>query len=269
MTQEQWDNTPLTKRNELMADLASSNKDVELKSQGSYRTAAEQALPRLELYQGMRALSTRPGMEKVFNILGDSDLVSLGGKALSEGRLTDRLANLETLLTQANITDPTLRSDAAKLVKLINESNALSANTSSSPTDMATSLRNSGNPSLANPRDAFISLTDVLAHREKNHLDVFDLMQGKGPDKKKHSAADLLSSPEFKANKRKFMEENKRLLTEPPTDVTPDWYMPAKQAPAPAKAAATTATSRPTTSGPTLAAIQAEMARRAAAKGTP
>ena len=202
----------------------------------------------------------------MFNIIGDSDVVSLGAKALSEGRLTDRLANLETLLTQANITDPTLRADAAKLVKLINESNSLSANTTSSPTDMAASLRNAGNPSMNNPRDAFISLTDALAHREKNHVDVFDLMSGKGPDKTKHTAADFVTSQAFKANKRKFMEEHQRILTEPPTDVTPDWYMPAKQAPAPAKAAATP---KPTTSGPTLAAIQAEMARRAAAKGTP
>jgi hypothetical protein len=247
MTLTEWQNTPLLKRNDLVADLASSNKDTELASMKTYRTAAEEAQPRLELFQGMRTLATRPGMDKVFNVLGGSDVVSLGAKALSEGRLTDRLANLDNLLIQAKLTDPVLRSDAAKLVKLINESNALSSG-GTSATDMAATLRNAGRPSLTNPQDAFVSLTDALAHSDKNHLDVYDLITGNGPDKTKYRAADIVSSPAYKDLKRKFMENHMTILTKPPTDVTPDWYMPTKRTAAAAPAAAPAAaagTSRP------------------------
>jgi hypothetical protein len=244
MTQDQWDNTPLTRRNELTAELASSNKDVALKSMGAYRAAAENAQPKLQLYQGMRELASSKDMDKVFNLLGGNDAVSLAGKAISEGRLTDRLANIDELLRNANITDPDLRRRTAELVKLINENKSIAGNSTSSPTDQATALRAEANPSLNTPRTAFLALTDALAHTEANHRDLFDILNSKKPNGGQYNAANFITENAFKENKRKFMEEHANILKNPPRDVTPTWYMPAKTSEAP-KAPAASASKHP------------------------
>ena len=256
---EVWMQQPLSQRNSLIESLATANKNVALDSMGAYRSAAEKAQPKLALYMGMRELAADPKMAPVFNILGGSDIVSLAGKAISEGRLTERLAGIEDNMRQAYLDDPTLRSKVARLAKLINETKS-TTNTTSSPTDQATALRGAANPSMDNPQTAFLALTDALAHTEKNHLDIYDILQGIDPEtKSKYNAATFMDRPSFKNNKTTFMKEHADILKNPPGQETPSWYLPTRQAaPAAAPRAAATA---PISS---YAALKAEMARRAA-----
>jgi len=237
LTQAQWDAMPLQRKNELVASLGATGKDITLKSEAQYRSAAESAQPKIELYKSMRELAAPADMAVVFNILGGNDIMSMAGKALSQGRLTDRLANLDTLLVQGNITNPDLRRRAAQLAKLINENKAMSD--TNAVTDQATALRGAGNPSLENPRDAFISLTDALAHREKNHIDLFGMLEQKDPvTGQKYNAPNFMNTDAWKTNKRNFMREHSALLKEPPTDQTPSWYFPSTTPSAPARPAA-------------------------------
>ncbi len=258
LTQAQWDAMPLQRKNELTASLGTTGKDIALKSEAQYRSAAESAQPKIELYKSMRELAAPADMAVVFNILGGNDIMSMAGKALSQGRLTERLANLDTLLVQGNIDNPDLRRRAAQLAKLINENKAMSD--TNAVTDQATALRGAGNPSLENPRDAFISLTDALAHREKNHINLFGMLEQKDPvTGQKYHAPNFMNTDAWKTNKRNFMREHSALLKEPPTDQTPSWYFPSTTTTAPAARPA--AASAPSTGGSTRSRLEQRLNR--------
>jgi hypothetical protein len=252
-TQQQWDNTPLAAKNAFGSALAETNKDVAVGSLQTYQKAAEAAQPKLDLYRGMRELATSPGMGKVFGILSGNDAVSLAGKALDDGRLSDRLANIQTLLIQANVTDPDLRRRAAQLVKLINENKSTVGSSSSSPTDQATALRGAANPSLENPQTAFVALTDSLAHSEARNRDLFGILKGKKPSGEGYNASTFTTEPAFKDYTRKFMDQHSDMLLNAPKDKTPSWYAPdsgQSVSPSSSKTASAPAKSAPARSAP-------------------
>lgn len=229
MTQAEWDSKPLSFRNAFIAGLAESNKNVAVGSMQNYQKAAESALPNLIRYQGMRELATSPGMASVFNILGGNDVISLGGKALDEGRLTDRLANIQELLTQANITDPDLRRRAAELVKLVNENKSNIPDSSGRTTDQATALRGAANPSMKNPQTAFVALTDALAHTEAKNRDLFALAKSKKADGSGYNASNLVNEPAYKDFTKNFANEHSNILLNSPKDKTPSFYFSSKE----------------------------------------
>jgi hypothetical protein len=223
-TQSEWDNMPLTAKNAFNASLSESNKNIALGSMENYQKAAEAAQPKLNLYQGMRELATSPGMSKVFGILNGNDALSLAGKAMDEGRLSDRLSNIQGTLIQANISDPELRSRVARLIKLINENKSMPGSSSSSVTDQATALRSTANPSLENPQTAFVALTDSLAHTEAKNRDLFGILKSKKQNGEGYNASNFINEPAYKNYTKKFMDDHTNILLNPPKDKTPSWY---------------------------------------------
>lgn len=266
-TQAEWDAMPLAAQNKAIAALGAANTELSFKTLGQYRDLATQAQPQIERLKTMRELAAPEDpklaaeIDKAFNILGGDDAVSLGGKALSEGRLTDRLANIDNLLVQAGIKTPEARRRIAELKKLINEQNA-NTGSEQSITDQQTALRGASNPSLDNPRAAFISLTDALAHTAKNKQELYDILEGRGPDKKKYHAPDFVGSDAYKANKLAFVNRHKQIFDTTPTSKTPDFYFPGTASAAPATAAATRVSpSTPSASGSTRSRLEERLNR--------
>lgn len=224
MSQEQWNATPITAKNAFSASYAETNKNIAAKTMAEYKDKAETAQPKIDLYQSTRELATSPGMDKVFNLLGDNDIVSLAGTALNEGRISDRLANINNILTQANINDPDLRSRVSRLIKLINENKSMQGN--SRTTDQATALRGASNPSLDNPQTAFVALTDALAHSESRNRDLFRLVNSKKPNGEKYNPSTLINEPAYDDYSKDFTRTHTGILTGKPGNQVPSFYSP-------------------------------------------
>jgi hypothetical protein len=246
LSQAEWDSKPLAAKNAFGSALAEANQQVATGTMMNYQKAAESAQPKLDLYRGMRELATSPGMDKVFGILSGNDAVSLAGKALDEGRLSDRLANIQNLLIQANVTDPDLRRRAAQLVKLINENKSTIGSSSSSPTDQATALRGAANPSLENPQTAFVALTDSIAHTEAKNRDLYGILKSKKENGGGYNASNFTTEPAYKAYTKKFMDEHANMLLNPPKDKTPSFYSPYSEQVTPASAVSKPVPNKPT-----------------------
>lgn len=251
-SEDEWNSKPLAAKNAFNSSLAETEKDVAVGSMTNYQKAAEAAQPRLDLYRGMRELATSPGMDKVFGILSGNDAVSLAGKALDEGRLSGRLASIQNLLVQANITDPDLRRRAAQLVKLINENKSMVGDTSGRTTDQQTALRGAANPSLENPQTAFVALTDTLAHTEAKNRDLFGILKSKKANGEGYNASSFTTEPAYKAYTKKFMDEHTNMLLNPPKTGTPSFYSPSsdQNAPSVSASAAPSNKATPTRSAP-------------------
>jgi hypothetical protein len=219
LTQSQWDILPLKKKNDIVDSIAGTNQENIKKSEDAFREPAVNAPVQISNLRSMRELALYPGMEKVFNVLGGDDLLSLVGKGISEGRLTDRLASLEPILRQANITDPDLRRNAAQLAKLINEQK-LSGNNANTTDDLR-NMQVSANPSFDNPQTAFVNLTDAIAHTQRRHIDLWKMQQGNNPEKQRLNAYQFIGSPMWNKYNEDFSNEHRNILLKPPSLQTP------------------------------------------------
>lgn len=219
LTQSEWDLYPLKKKNEIINLLAETNQENSNNAEKALREPAVNAPVQISNLRSMRELALYPGMEKVFNVLGGDDLLSLVGKGISEGRLTDRLASLEPILRQANITDPDLRRNAAQLAKLINEQK-LSGNNANATDDLR-NMQASANPSFDNPQTAFVNLTDAIAHTQRRHIDLWKMQQGNNPEKQRLNAYQFIGSPMWNKYYENFSNEHRNILLKPPSLQTP------------------------------------------------
>jgi hypothetical protein len=273
LTQAMWDDMPLTRKNQIATELAGANTENVLKAEQTLRSTAESAPQDISRLRAIRELGSAPGMEAVFGILQGNDVVSLAGKAISEGRLTERLANLEGILRQANITDPTILRNVAQLTKLINEQK-MSGGVSGTATDQLRELQSQSNPSLENPQSAFLNLTDAIAHARRHHFDLWQTVSGNNPDKVRHNAYTFVGSDAWKPLNKAYAERHANIFNNPPKPDAPadiyDLTIPGKGTSAKPAPAAATAPAGKTTSPITLDALDAAIARKAAAKkGTP
>lgn len=270
LTQAMWDNLPLTRKNQIATELAGANQGNILSAEKALREPAQTAPQDVARLKTMRELATAPGMAAVFGILKGSDFMSLVGKAVSEGRLSERLANLEGLLRQADIKDPVILRNVAQLEKLINEQK-MSAGFNGVATDQLRSMQSESNPAMSNPQDAFVNLTDAIAHTKKHQYDLWNAVSGNNPEGKRRNAYTFIGSEEWKPLNKSYQERHSNILNNPPKLDTPaDIYdfavNPKSEKANNAGAPVTSAGKTPIT----LEALDAAIARKAAAKkGTP
>jgi len=207
-------------------------------------------------------------MEAVFGVLKGSDFMSLVGQGLSEGRLTDRLSNLENILRQANIKDPNVLRNVAQLEKLINEQK-MSSGFGSLATDQARAMQSEANPSFNNPQSAFVNLTDAIAHTRRHQYDLWNAVSGNNPEGKRRNAYSFVGSEEWKPLNKSYQERHSSILNNPMRlDAPADIYDFAQNPKTNKENAQITNT--PSAKTPiTLDALDAAIARKAAKKGTP
>jgi len=268
LTQSVWDTMPLKQKNQVIENISGANTENLFAAEKALREPAQSAPQDVARLKTMRELATAPGMEAVFGVLKGSDFMSLVGQGLSEGRLTDRLSNLENILRQANIKDPNVLRNVAQLEKLINEQK-MSSGFGSLATDQARAMQSEANPSFNNPQSAFVNLTDAIAHTRRHQYDLWNAVSGNNPEGKRRNAYSFVGSEEWKPLNKSYQERHSSILNNPMRlDAPADIYDFAQNPKTNKENAQITNT--PSAKTPiTLDALDAAIARKAAKKGTP
>jgi hypothetical protein len=246
-------------RAEAVRSYASAQRESGMKKEDLSAEQAKAATDRLPLLHSIRETAVQPGMDKFLGVFRGSDLLSIIGRAASEGRLAGgKLQGFDEYYKQAKLTDDQIPT-AQNLIKQLAELQVRSGNSMVNPTDMARELQSMSTPGVGNTQRSLLTLVDVLAYSDKHAKDRHNLIiEGNIPSRKLETNS-LLNRLEGD-----YITNKSKLLTSDPFERPADWiYKPSylldygKQK-VPAQPAAT-ATRTPITA----ADIEAERQRRA------
>jgi len=179
---------------------------------------AKAAMDRLPLLHSIRETAVQPGMEKFLGVFKGNDLLSIVGRAASEGRIAGgKLQGFDEYYKQANLTNDQIAT-AQNLVKQLAELQVRSGNTITNPTDVARELYAMATPGTGNTQRSLLTLVDALAYSDKHAKDRHAyIIEGNIPSRKLESNS-ILDKME-----RDYMENKSKLLTSDPFQRPADW----------------------------------------------
>lgn len=179
---------------------------------------AKAAMERLPLLHSIRETAVQPGMDKFLGVFKGNDLLSIIGRAASEGKIAGgKLQGFDEYYKQANLTNDQIAT-AQNLVKQLAELQVRSGQTITNPTDLARELYSMATPGTGNTQRSLLTLVDALAYSDKHAKDRHAyVIEGKIPSRKLESNA-VLDKME-----RDYMENKSKLLTSDPFQRPADW----------------------------------------------
>ena len=179
---------------------------------------AKSAMERLPLLHSIRETAVQPGMDKFLGVFKGNDLLSIVGRAASEGRIAGgKLTGFDEYYKQANLTNDQIAT-AQNLVKQLAELQVKSGNTITNPTDIARELYAMATPGTGNTQRSLLTLVDALAYSDKHAKDRHAyVIEGKIPSRK------LESNTVLDKMERDYMENKSKLLTSDPFQRPADW----------------------------------------------
>ena len=210
---------------------------------------AKSAMDRLPLLHSIRETAVQPGMDKFLGVFKGNDLLSIIGRAATEGKIAGgKLQGFDEYYKQANLTNDQIAT-AQNLVKQLAELQVRSGQTITNPTDLARELYSMATPGTGNTQRSLLTLVDALAYSDKHAKDRHAyIIEGKIPSRK------LESNTTLDRMEREYMENKSKLLTSDPFQRPADWiyktsslgdYFNQKPSAAPATPAAPTAPASP------------------------
>jgi hypothetical protein len=210
---------------------------------------AKSAMDRLPLLHSIRETAVQPGMDKFLGVFKGNDLLSIIGRAATEGKIAGgKLQGFDEYYKQANLTNDQIAT-AQNLVKQLAELQVRSGQTITNPTDLARELYSMATPGTGNTQRSLLTLVDALAYSDKHAKDRHAyIIEGKIPSRK------LESNTTLDRMEREYMENKSKLLTSDPFQRPADWiyktsslgdYFNQKPTAAPATSAAPTAPASP------------------------
>ena len=217
------------------------------------KLSAEQskaAMDRLPLLHSIRETAVQPGMDKFLGVFKGNDLLSIIGRAATEGRIAGgKLTGFDEYFRQANLTNDQIAT-AQNLVKQLAELQVKSGQTITNPTDIARELYSMATPGVGNTQRSLLTLVDALAYSDKHAKDRHAyIIEGGIPSRK------LEASTQLDKMERDYMENKSKLLTSDPFERPADWiyktsslgdYFNKKPTAAPATPAAPATQAKPT-----------------------
>jgi hypothetical protein len=179
---------------------------------------AKAAMDRMPLLHSIRETAVQPGMDKFLGVFKGNDLLSIIGRAASEGRIAGgKLQGFDQYYTQANLTNDQIAT-AQNLVKQLAELQVKSGQTMTNPTDLARELYSMSTPGVGNTQRSLLTLVDALAYSDKHAKDRHAYVIEGGIPSRKLEANTILDKMD-----RDYMQNKSKLLTSDPFERPPDW----------------------------------------------
>jgi hypothetical protein len=236
-------------RAEELRSYARSQREEGTKKEVLSADQAKAAMDRLPLLHSIRETAVQPGMDKFLGVFKGNDLLSIIGRAATEGKIAGgKLQGFDEYYKQANLTNDQIAT-AQNLVKQLAELQVRSGQTITNPTDLARELYSMATPGTGNTQRSLLTLVDALAYSDKHAKDRHAyIIEGKIPSRK------LESNTTLDRMEREYMENKSKLLTSDPFQRPADWiyktsslgdYFNQKPTAAPATSAAPTAPASP------------------------
>jgi hypothetical protein len=218
------------------------------------------AMDRLPLLHSIRETAVQPGMDRFLGVFKGNDLLSIIGRAASEGKIAGgKLQGFDEYYKQANLTNDQIAT-AQNLVKQLAELQVRSGQTITNPTDLARELYSMATPGTGNTQRSLLTLVDALAYSDKHAKDRHAyIIEGGIPSRK------LEANKQLDKMERDYMENKSKLLTSDPFERPADWiyktsslgdYFNKKPTVAPTSPVAQSAVAQPP-AGSTWAQLQA------------
>lgn len=253
--QAQWDQMGRYEKAELANKYAKAQLEAGMGVEATFQQQAQQAPSRLSLLRSIRDLALGIGIEPsktkdgqtitgqqqmalLLNYFGGNNPFEVLARAAADGKLGEKLADIDQYARQANLSDQT-RDQFQKLVKLLAENQVTLRNGAVNPTDQFSALQQAGSPNIGNSQTALVTLVDLMGHAEKNAIDKYNYVLDK-----KIPFRQLGVDVGYLDKQRQYAEEHSRIATSNPLVNTPPWYNPAGKgtqsqpaAPAPASGA--------------------------------
>lgn len=179
---------------------------------------AKSAMDRLPLLHSIRETAVQPGMDRFLGVFKGNDLLSIVGRAASEGKIAGgKLQGFDEYYKQANLTNDQIAT-AQNLVKQLAELQVRSGQTITNPTDLARELYSMATPGTGNTQRSLLTLVDALAYSDKHAKDRHAyIIEGKIPSRKLEANATL------DRMEREYMENKSKLMTSDPFQRPADW----------------------------------------------
>jgi hypothetical protein len=176
------------------------------------------AMDRLPLLHSIRETAVQPGMDKFLGVFKGNDLLSIVGRAASEGKIAGgKLQGFDEYYKQANLTNDQIAT-AQNLVKQLAELQVKSGQTITNPTDLARELYSMATPGTGNTQRSLLTLVDALAYSDKHAKDRHAyIIEGGIPSRK------LESNKQLDKMERDYMDNKSKLLTSDPFERPADW----------------------------------------------
>jgi len=235
--QSQWDSMERYEKMKMASDYAAKQLEAGMGVEEKMRQQANSAPERLSLLRNIRDLSLGVGVPDVvlpdgtkvtgqqqmaagFNVFGGNNPVEVLARAAADGKLGEKLADLDKYARQANMS-PQARDQFQKVNKLLAEWSVSMRGSSTNPTDALAYLQQQGSPSIGNSQKALVSLVDLLGHDEYTNLDKY-----KYAKEKKLPYGELEHNPQFLTMLTNKALDRNKIATQDPTVATPNWYNP-------------------------------------------
>lgn len=236
--QAQWDAMSRYEKMEESANYARAQREAGMGVEATFQQQAQQAPSRLSLLRSIRDLALGIGIEPsktkdgqtitgqqqmalLLNYFGGNNPFEVLARAAADGKLGEKLADIDQYARQANLSDKT-RDQFQKLVKLLAENQVTLRNGAVNPTDQFSALQQAGSPNIGNSQTALVTLVDLMGHAEKNAIDKYNYVLDK-----KIPFRQLGVDVGYLDKQRQYAEEHSRIATSNPLVNTPPWYNPA------------------------------------------
>ena len=271
-----WENLGYGDKARALADVQSKRADMVMEEGQKSSIKADDAHNFLDLAAPTRALAADPELAPLFSLGKNGDLFAQARAFLNTtgGNTNAAVEGLyAAAMEKLKNASPEARAKADKLIKNIFAMEVQMRGSLRNPTDAVTALNAQRSPSLENSQAGFLGILDQLGFNAYRDIEEHSLRKRlKVPN---NELVDTSVLRKFRNDSRKMASD---MATKSALDSVPSFYYSTEPlAPAAAPAAATpkpasgNAPAVPTTAAPaatpgtTLAAIQAEIARRAAA----
>jgi hypothetical protein len=280
-----WDAMSRYERMEAVNRYANAQREAGMGAEAAMQQQATNAPSRLKLLGSIRELALGVGlpdvtkkvegrdvtvtgqqqMAQLLNYFGGSNPFEVLARAAADGKLSERLRDLDTYARQSNMS-PQTRDQFQKLAKLLAENQNTLRNSTINPTDATLIMQQAGSPNIGNSQTALVSLVDLLGHGEQNAIEKYQyVFDNRIPFRQ------LGVDPGYLQKQARSAEEYRKIATSNPLLNTPSWYRPDRSVtpPAPAAPAAAPAATPAAPAPAAPAASAAAPARPAASAANP
>jgi hypothetical protein len=257
---ETWEAMSPYDRAEELRAYTRDQRESGMKKEALSAEQSKAAMDRLPLLHSIRETAVQPGMDRFLGVFKGNDLLSIIGRAASEGKIAGgKLQGFDEYYKQANLTNDQIAT-AQNLVKQLAELQVRSGQTITNPTDLARELYSMATPGTGNTQRSLLTLVDALAYSDKHAKDRHAyIIEGGIPSRK------LEANKQLDKMERDYMENKSKLLTSDPFERPADWiyktsslgdYFNKKPTVAPTSPVAQSAVAQPP-AGSTWAQLQA------------
>jgi hypothetical protein len=273
----QWKTMGRYEKMQIASDYAKAQREAGMGVEDKLRQSANTAPERLGLLRTIRDLSLGAGipesktqdgkvvsgqeqMGALLNKFGGNNPMEVFARAAADGKLGETLRDIDVYARQIGMSEEA-KNKFQVLVKLLAENQVALRGSSLNPTDAFGQLQTMASPNIGNSQAALVTLVDLMGHAEKNAQKKYQFIK-----EKRVPYGQLETNPEYANMLREYAEEHARIATTNPVMGTPNWYNPAQgvravESPKPAAPKAPASTS-----GLSWDGVQAEKAKRDAAK---